>query len=66
MRQIEHKVFDYVVAVMAAVIVILISAFSYQSRKIDAYELAFKTIASDMQINYGLHQGAMEQLKECK
>lgn len=50
----------------AAIAVFFAFVADVRGHKIKQYELAFQRINDDMVINYGLHQGALAALKECR
>lgn len=66
MRQVDDFWFDLLTGTALVAIVMLLVMLQVQHNRIKYYERAFSEISNDMRINYALHQGSLEKLKECK
>lgn len=57
---------DFFLSIAAMGVVILGLYGYYLGEKAAYYERAFVEISSDLEINYGLHEGTMAKLRECR
>lgn len=54
------------ITILASLAIGLHTAVAKRNQKIAEYELAFAQISNDMQINYGLQQGTLAKLRDCR